>query len=332
MMSSLSLRARLLTAAILFTVGLFVGAVVLATVMMLHYPSWPRNMHGMADVHTTPATWLVVVVLVGGFVLVRSSLTTLKQLRAGLAEVHAGRETTVPGVYPGEIQPLVDDLNALLEHREQMVRRALAKAGDLAHGLKTPLAVMAHEAERARGRGQAEMAETMLQQIERMRRQIEYHLAQARAAASGTTPGARCSVRDAAEGLARTLERLYAERGLALRLNVDPSHSVRAQREDVDEMLGNLLDNACKWARSRVTLTSARHNGTTLITVDDDGQGLPPEMRNAVLTRGVRADEAAPGSGLGLAIVRDLAELYGGSISLGASPDGGVRASLVLPG
>jgi signal transduction histidine kinase len=331
-MASLSLRARLLTAAILFTIGLFIGAVVLATVMMFHYPSSPRIMHGLADVHATPATVLVVVLLAAGFVLVRSSLTSLKQLRAGLAEVHAGRETTVPGTYPGEIQPLVDDLNALLDHREQMVRRALAKAGDLAHGLKTPLAVMSQEAERARDRGHAEMAETMLQQIERMRRQIEYHLAQARAAASGTTPGARCNVRESAEGLVRTLERLYAERGLALAVTVDPDHSVRAQREDLDEMLGNLLDNACKWARSRVALTSAQQDGTIVITVDDDGQGLAPEMRDVVLKRGVRADEAAPGSGLGLAIVRDLAELYGGSISLAASPDGGVRASLALPG
>ena len=330
-MPSLSLRARLLTAAILFTVGLFIGAVVLATVMMFHYPSWPRIMHGMADVHAAPATYIVIILLVAGVVMVRSSLTSLKQLRAALAEVHAGRETAVPGSYPGEIQPLVDDLNALLDHREQTVRRALSKAGDLAHGLKTPLAVMSHEAERARSRGHTEMADTMLQQIERMRRQIEYHLAQARAAASGTMPGARCSVRDSAEGLARTLERLYADRGLTLTVNVDHDHSVRAQREDLDEMLGNLLDNACKWARSRVTLASAPREGFILITVEDDGQGLAPDMRDAVLRRGVRADEAVPGSGLGLAIVRDLAELYGGSITLGASPLGGVRASLLLP-
>ncbi len=330
-MASLSLRARLLAAAILFTAGLFIGAVVLATVMMFRYPSWPRIMHGFAGLHATPSIYLVVALLIAGLALVRSSLTSLKQLRAQLAEVHAGREAQVTGSYPSEIQPLVDDLNALLEQREQLVRRALAKAGDLAHGLKTPLAVMSQEAERALSDGDREMADTMLQQIERMRRQIEYHLAHARAAASGGAPGVRCAVLPSAEGLARTLQRLYAGRGLLLSVNVDPEHSVRGRREDLDEMLGNLLDNACKWAKSRVTVTSALRDGAVVITVDDDGQGLEPAMCEAVLQRGVRADQAAPGSGLGLAIVRDLAELHHGSISLGASPEGGVRASLVLP-
>jgi signal transduction histidine kinase len=165
-----------------------------------------------------------------------------------------------------------------------------------------------------------------------MRRQVDYHLAQARAAASGATPGARCAVADSAEPLARTLHRLHAERGVAIQVNVAPDHVFRGQREDLDEMLGNLLDNACKWARSRVTIASAACDNSVVITVDDDGPGLDGSMREAVLHRGVRADEAAPGSGLGLAIVRDLAELYGGSIALDASPLGGLRARLQLPG
>ena len=149
-----------------------------------------------------------------------------------------------------------------------------------------------------------------------MRRQIDYHLAHARAAASGATPGARCAVPASAEGLARTLLRLHADRGLAIEVDVVPAHAVRGEREDLDEMLGNLLDNACKWARSRVVDRRRPPAGATIvITVDDDGPGLEASMREAVLQRGVRADEAAPGSGLGLAIVRDLAELYGGSRS-----------------
>ena len=165
-----------------------------------------------------------------------------------------------------------------------------------------------------------------------MRRQIDYHLAHARAAASGATPGARCSVADSADGLARTLLRLHADRGLAIDVQVAADHSVRGQREDLDEMLGNLLDNACKWARSRVVDHRRRsHDSRIVVTVDDDGPGLDPSMRDAVLQRGVRADEAAPGSGLGLAIVRDLAELYGGSISLADAPRGGLRARLELP-
>ena len=165
----------------------------------------------------------------------------------------------------------------------------------------------------------------------RTRSPIDYHLAQARAAASGATAGARCQVRESGDALARTLEHLHAARGLAIHVDVDPGHIVRVQREDLDEMLGNLLDNACKWTRTRVSLSSSAADGTILLTVDDDGPGVPAAQRASVLQRGVRADEAAPGSGLGLAIVRDLAALYGGSISLEDAPGGGLRARLVLP-
>ena len=164
-----------------------------------------------------------------------------------------------------------------------------------------------------------------------MRRQIDYHLAQARAAASGATPGAHASASESAEGLARTLRRLHADRALTIDVSVPAEFAVRSQREDLDEMLGNLLDNACKWAKSRVTVSASRVADAIVVIVDDDGPGLDPSMRAAVLQRGVRADEAAPGSGFGLAIVRDLAELYGGSIALEASPLGGVRARLRLP-
>jgi signal transduction histidine kinase len=161
-----------------------------------------------------------------------------------------------------------------------------------------------------------------------MRRQVDYHLAHARAAAAGAVPGAVTSIKDSADGLARALHRLYAERGIAVDVQVPADISVRVQREDLDEMIGNLLDNACKWARTRVIVAASQSESAVEITVDDDGSGLADEMREAVLQRGVRADEAAPGSGLGLAIVRDLAEVYGGSVSLEAAPLGGVRARL----
>jgi len=189
------------------------------------------------------------------------------------------------------------------------------------------LAVLIHEVSRAEAAGQHELAAEMRTQLDRMLRQIDYHLAHARAAASGSTLGSRSSVLDSANALARTLLRLHADRGLIIDVHVDADHAVRVQREDLDEMLGNLLDNACKFARSRVVITST----LGLITIDDDGPGLDPNLHDAVLQRGVRADEAAPGSGFGLAIVRDLAELYGGSIALERSPEGGVRAVLRLP-
>jgi signal transduction histidine kinase len=269
--------------------------------------------------------------VLGGLLQIRKGLSEFNQLRARLSDVREGRKQQIEGRYPSEVQPLVNDLNALLEQRELAVGRAQAKAGDLAHGLKTPLAVLLQEADRAKSVGEHELAATSAQQVERMQRQVDYHLAHARAAASGTALGTWCVIAESAEGLLRTLRRLYAERGITFESNISGDHGVRAQREDLEEMLGNLLDNACKWAKSRVATSSSIEASNIVITVDDDGPGLDPAKRDVVLKRGVRADETAPGSGLGLAIVRDLAELYGGTISLESSPLGGLRARLLLP-
>ena len=319
-----SLRSRLLVGSAIWGVGsLVILSLITAVFVRLH--GYPRIAHYGAMLAGS------IIFLVAGLSMLQRGLLPFDLLRQRLAAVRDGRERRVGGEYPEEVQPLVDDLNSLLEHREQTVQRALAKAGDLAHGLKTPLAVLSQEAQRAEAAGQHELAASVAQQIERMRRQMNYHLAHARAAASGATIGARCSVRESADGLARTLLRLHAERGLSIHVNVSPDHIAKSQREDVDEMLGNLLDNACKWARAQVTVSSAIEGDKVAIFVDDDGPGLDPALRDEVLRRGVRADEAAPGSGLGLAIVHDLSELYGGSIALLASPTGGVRAKLTLP-
>ncbi len=203
-------------------------------------------------------------------------------------------------------------------------------AGDLAHGLKTPLAVLAHEAQLARAGEHERLAAEINQQIDLMRRQIDYHLAYVRASASAAAPAARASIAASAEGLVRVLERLHAERDISIEIDAPASHAFRGQREDLDEMLGNLLDNACKWARTQVRLTCSKEGDQIVILVDDDGPGIEPSMREAVMRRGVRADEAAQGSGLGLAIVRDLAEVHGGLISLEESPMGGARARLML--
>jgi len=261
----------------------------------------------------------------------RAGLLPFGRLRRQLLGLRDGSGDRIEGTYPTEVQPLVNDLNSLLEHRERIVRRALAKAGDLAHGLKTPLAVLAQEAEQFEASGQRDIASAINLQVDRMRRQVDYHLTQARATTPGNAPGARCSVLVSVEGLTRTLEKIYAARGLVIEVEVSSAHFVRGQREDLEEMLGNLLDNACKWAKSNVKIQSAQESGAVVLTVDDDGPGLPPSIRDQVLQRGVRADEAAPGSGLGLAIVRDLARLYEGSITLDDSPMGGLRASLRLP-
>ncbi|MBI3492343.1 MAG: sensor histidine kinase [Acidobacteria bacterium] len=323
-----SFRLRLLIGSILWTGGLlFVGHV--TSILVMHRFPTVRINH-----NTLIGIAIALGFMAAGLLQMRTGLSPFNELRSRLSSMRDGRNRRVEGDYPTEVQPLVNDLNALLDLREHAVSRAVAKAGDLAHGLKTPLAVLAQEAERARRAGQAELAAAIDQQVDRMRRQVDYHLAHARAAASGAAPGARCAVAESAEGIARTLRRLYAERGLAISVDVPVDHSAQVHREDLDEMLGNLLDNACKWARTRVTIDSARDSrdgAAIVITVNDDGPGIEPSMYDLVLQRGVRADEAAPGSGFGLAIVRDLADLYKGSIALDSSPGGGLRARLTLP-
>lgn len=318
-----SFRTRLLIGSIIFAGGL------LAVFHMLSLAMFRHSLRMRLD-HAS-ILFVAFIFIIIGVAQMRRGLSPFDALRARLAAVRDGRELRLEGRYPSEVQPLVNDLNALLDHRDDAVRRALGKAGDLAHGLKTPVAVLMHEADRADAAGQHDVAAEMRTQLDRMRRQLDYHLAHARAAASGAPLGARSSVAESANALARTLLRLHADRGLSIDVHVDANHAVRAQREDLDEMLGNLLDNACKWAKSRVSITSSIDGANTLITIDDDGPGLDPAMRDAVLQRGVRADEAAPGSGFGLAIVRDLVELYGGSIALEQADAGGVRAMLRLP-
>jgi signal transduction histidine kinase len=320
-----SFRVRLLVGSIAWTLGLLYVTHVSSLFIIIGPHAFTAK--------TRISAMLVfsVVLMAVGALTVQRSMSSFRELRRRLNDVHSGRERHVAGEYHSEVRPLVDDLNVLLEHRERRVREALAKAGDLAHGLKTPLAVLRHEADRLQAEGQIEMASIVAQQVERMHRHVEYHLAHARAAASGSTPGARCAVGESVAGIARTLERLHAHRGLAIDVAIADQHVVRGQREDLDEIFGNLLDNACKWARTRIAVSSTNGDGRIAITVDDDGPGIEPSMREAVLQRGVRADEASSGSGFGLAIVRDLVDVYGGSIALSASPLGGLRAHVELP-
>jgi signal transduction histidine kinase len=327
----LSLRARVLLGSFLWSVGLFLASGLILTHYMLFNPVAPGIFHGFFFHYMFQIFFTTLLCLAVGFVLVRQGLASFAELRTRLFGVREGKDTRLEGAYPSEVQPLVNDLNDLLGDREQRVTRALRKAGDLAHGLKTPLTLLNQQADRARADGHVELAAAIQQQVERMRRQIEYHLAHARASAAGATPMARCQVVTSADALARTMMTIHADRHLQIDVDVPHDLFVKAQREDFEEMLGNLVDNACKWARSAVQIRSAVVDGAVVTTVDDNGPGLAESLRATVLQRGVRADEAAPGSGLGLAIVADLVELYGGSISLASSPHGGLRAVLRLP-
>ena len=322
-----SLRTRIFVGALTWMIAVLIA--VIAGVVRL-----TRNHPEIATRHATHITMgiLAVAFIVGGLFLVRKALAPFRSLRASLSSLRAERSQRIEGDHPSEVQPLVNDLNALLDDRERAIARALTTAGDLAHGLKTPLAVLAQEAEQAAAEGHHELAATLGQLVERMERQIDYHLARSRATASArAAPGLRCPVLPSVEALVRTMRRLHTDRELTIETDVSQAHEIRGQREDLDEMLGNLLDNACKWARSRVAISSSIDHDQVLIFVDDDGPGLDPSMRAQVLQRGVRADQQVQGSGLGLAIVSDLVELYGGAVMLETSPLGGTRARLQLP-
>ncbi|SIQ31133.1 Signal transduction histidine kinase [Aromatoleum tolulyticum] len=255
-------------------------------------------------------------------------LAPLKRLREQLAEVRDGRSRRLEGAFPNEVRPLVDELNAVLQHDAEVVERARTQAGNLAHAIKTPLAVLGNAALREEG----PLARLVAEQVATAQRQVDYHLARARAAAATQVPGLRSALRPAVEGLVRVMRRVHAERNLHFAIEAIPDDAAfRGEEQDLQEMLGNLIDNACKWARREVGVSVAVREGEVAIVIDDDGPGLPADAREAMFARGARADEEMPGSGLGLGIVRDLAQLYGGRIELGQAPAGGLRAALFLP-
>jgi signal transduction histidine kinase len=330
-----SLHARLVTGVTIWSIGIIVAAAALGmTVVKFH----PRQ--GMV-VHNGFLALAGAVLVTAAVSVMRRGLSPLHLLQERLAAIRGGRMARLEGDYPTEVAPLVQDLNELLEERDRRVSRAAARAGDLAHGLKTPLAIISQDAERLASSGHTQLAHSIATQIDQMRRHIDWHLLQARATASAAGFSSRASVGESVRALMRTMERLYAERSIALSFEtltggdagagtaLEPV--VRVPVEDLEEMLGNLLDNACKWTRSRVIITAGVAPDSVIIAVDDDGPGLNVALRDKVLLRGVRGDEAGGGSGLGLAIVRELADAYGGRLSLEDSTLGGLCARLDLP-
>ncbi len=258
---------------------------------------------------------------------VRYGLSPLRRLRAALAAVRSGRATRLVGRFPDEVAPLANELNALLEHNAAVVERARTHVGNLAHALKTPLSVIANAVAKRPGT----LAETVGQQIAAMSDFINHHLARARTVAAGRVLGTRTDVATVAAELERTMARVHADRGVTITVEGDDDLVFLGERQDLQEMLGNLMDNACKWGRSTVCVTLARLGERLDLRVEDDGPGLAPEARARVFDRGRRFDETVPGDGLGLAIVRAVADLYGGSVSLAESALGGLAANLDLP-
>jgi signal transduction histidine kinase len=260
---------------------------------------------------------------------VRYGLAPLRAIRHDLASIRSGDAEQLEGELPDEIRPLQQELNALIQSNKEIVDRARTHVGNLAHALKTPLSVITNEAREKNG----PLAGKVIEQAEIMRTQITHHLDRAQVAARSGVIGDTTAVEAVLKALKRALDRIYDERGIELAVSASPGLKFQGEKQDFEEMVGNLLDNACKWARARVAL-SAERNGTGpnfTVLVDDDGPGLTEEERLRVVKRGQRLDETKPGSGLGLSIVADLAHLYKGRFELEPSPEGGLRARLELP-
>ncbi len=283
------------------------------------------------------ATFLVLAAaLIGSTALaVRFGLRPLRRLRDSLIAIRRGEAERIQGEYPRDLRPLAAELNLLLDANREVVRRARTQVGNLAHALKTPLSVIVNEAEA----GSPRLAEKVQEQAQVMSRQVTFYLDRARAAARATSIGVATEYAPVIDGLLRTFQKVYRERDLAFESASPPGLRFRGEAQDLTDLVGNLLDNAGKWAKARILVTAERDlsddpSGRSyfLVHIDDDGPGLDPEARATALERGRRLDESRPGSGLGLSIVVDLASNYGGALELGESALGGLRATLRLPG
>lgn len=256
----------------------------------------------------------------------RLALKPLEALQADINDVREGRRANLDDDYPSEVRPLTEALNLLLEHNRAVVSRAQTHVGNLAHALKTPLAVLRNEA-----LGESQLDRVVQRQTQTMHENVDHYLKRAQAAARAEALGARASVRKAADGLARMMNRLHERDDKYVDVDVPDRLVARAEPQDLDEMLGNLVDNACKWATSQVIISAySEGEDQIVICIDDDGPGLSVEQRAEAVKRGVRLDETAPGTGLGLSIVADLADMHGGQFSLDQSDLGGLRAKLTL--
>jgi signal transduction histidine kinase len=276
---------------------------------------------------------LAAVLLLTTLFQVRFGLAPLNRISRGLAAIRSGKAEKLVGTFPVEIEPLARETNALIDANREIVERARTHVGNLAHALKTPLSVMMNE---AAARGDDALAVKVKEQTGIMRDQVTRHLERARIAARVAVVGTITDVVPVVQALARTIEKTQHDKDVAIDLDIQADAQFRGERQDLEEMVGNLIDNACKWAGSRVVievLSEQPEPGRQVvrIVVDDDGPGLTPTQREQVSRRGQRLDETKPGSGLGLSIVVELAGLYGGALNLGTAPIGGLRAELVLP-
>jgi signal transduction histidine kinase len=253
-------------------------------------------------------------------------LWPLRRVRRAIVAIRTGAKSRIDERLPREIAPLTEEVNALLAHNENQAEEARRHAGNLAHALKTPLTVITNAA----AAKSSDLPSTVMREARTMRRQVDHHLARARAVGRRSSAQARTEVWTALNAVERAVGRLYEN--VTIDLAGDKKAVARVERQDLDELLGNLIENAAKYGNGRVFVTVAGNSDCVEIEVEDDGAGIPEAERAAIFDRGARLDTGKPGTGLGLAIVRDVAEIYGGSIHLEESEDlGGLLARLRLP-
>jgi signal transduction histidine kinase len=289
---------------------------------------------------TTAATLILLGVglILAVLIQVKVGLRPLFALRREVAAVRQGAADRLVRTYPSELEALAQELNALVAHNQEVVERQRTHVGNLAHALKTPLSVMLTEADQAGSTTASgakaaakRLPQVVREQAETMRSQVDHHLRRARAAARAQTNRERTPVEPVIGELSRTLEKIFREKGIEIETDVGPGLFFQGERQDLLELAGNIMENACLWARERVKVSAVGAGGRLSLSVEDDGPGLPPERRAEVLRRGARLDESAPGSGLGLSIVDDLARAYGGAVILGNATLGGLLVTLDLP-
>lgn len=260
-------------------------------------------------------------------------LSPLKDVQKGLSDIREGNRKRLPKDCPPEIRPLVDEVNAVLKQNETLIERAKTQMGNLAHSLKTPLAVIANELPSTRGSKFGKVVESQTRII---RRQVDYQLARARAIGHSRHIKAKTDVEESIINVGRTIQRIYKEKDLSLKVEIEPGIAFQGERQDLEEILGNLLDNAAKWAKSQIFISvkcRLRKGVPTfiVISIEDDGPGVDRNQRPSLYKRGKRLDEDVAGSGLGLAIVRDIAQIYGGESHLKRSKLGGLKVEVKLP-
>ena len=289
---------------------------------------------------TTAATLLLLGVglILAVLIQVQVGLRPLFALRREVAAVRKGSADRLVRSYPSELEALAHELNALVAHNQEVVERQRTHVGNLAHALKTPLSVMLTEADQAASptasgakAAAKRLPQVVREQAETMRSQVDHHLRRARAAARAQTNRERTLVEPVVGELSRTLEKIFRDKGVQIETDVSDDLCFQGERQDLLELAGNIIENACLWAKKQVRVSASAVDGRLTLVVEDDGPGLPAERRAEVLRRGARLDESAPGSGLGLAIVDDLAKAYGGSVTLDDATLGGLKVSLDLP-